>query len=258
MMDASCPQPGLSGKVVVVTGAANGQGAAEVDLLARSGAHVVALDIAEPEPGTVPDGVQFVRGDVSDLDQWQALAKSLEQQYGRVDGLVNNAAISTPRPLLTTPMNDYHRVMAINMTAPLMSMRALTPLMGAGSSIVNIGSVASMGANPGPYTVSKWGIRGLTRVAGLTYGTRGIRVNLVNPGLIDTKIVAGMNETKRAAAIALTTLGRIGQPRDVASIVVFLLSDQASYISGAEITVDGGRFGQSGAKPFADAIKEGR
>ena len=148
--------------------------------------------------------------------------------------------------------------MAINMTAPLVSMQALTPLMGPGSAIVNIGSVASMGANPGPYTVSKWGIRGLTRVAGLEYGKRGIRVNLVNPGLIDTKIVAGMNETKRAAAIALTTLGRIGQPHEVAAMVVFLLSDAAAYISGAEITVDGGRFGQSGAKPFADAIEESR
>lgn len=247
----------LSGKVVVVTGAANGQGAAEVDLLARSGAHVVALDIAEPED-ELPDGARFVRADVADAAQWQALAASIKDEHGRVDGLVNNAGIATPKPLLTTPLADYRRVMAINVTAPLMSMQALTPLMGPGSAIVNIGSVASMGANPGPYTVSKWGIRGLTRVAGLEYGKRGIRVNLVNPGLIDTKIVAGMNETKRAAAIALTTLGRIGRPRDVAAMVVFLLSDAAAYISGAEITVDGGRFGQSGAKPFADALEGSR
>lgn len=256
-MEGPYARTGLADKVVVVTGAANGQGAAEVDLLARCGAHVVALDIAEPE-GALPDGVWFMQGDVADPEQWRALAKSLKDKFGRVDGLVNNAAIATPKPLLTTPMADYHRVMAINVTAPLLSMKAITPLMRRGSAIVNIGSVASMGANPGPYTVSKWGIRGLTRVAGLEYGKRGIRVNLVNPGLIDTKIVAGMNESKRAAAIALTTLGRIGKPHDVASIVVFMLSDEAAYISGAEITVDGGRFGQAGAKPFADAIEESR
>ena len=113
-----------------------------------------------------------------------------------------------------------------------------------------------MGANPGPYTVSKWGTRGLARVASLEYGKRGIRVNMVHPGLIDTKIISGMNETKRAAAIGLTSLSRIGQPWEVAPVVVFLLSDQASYITGTELTVDGGRFGHGGAKAFADAIEE--
>jgi len=241
-------------KVTVVTGAANGQGAAEVELLAREGAQVIAVDVEEPA-SALPEGVRFHRMDVGDPDAWERLASIIRREHGRVDGLVNNAAVSARLPLLTTTPDDIERVMSINLTGPFLGMRALSPLMPRGAAIVNVGSVAALGANPGPYTVSKYGLRGLSRTASLEYGPRGIRVNMVHPGFFDTKMVQAMDPDRRAAGIAVTALGRIGQPAEMAPLVVFLLSDDASYITGAEIPVDGGRIAHGGGKGYADVIE---
>lgn len=244
----------MAEKVVVVTGAANGQGAAEAELLAREGAHVIAVDVVEPE-ADLPTGVGFQLMNVGDPDGWERLATLLRREHGRVDGLVNNAAVSARAPLLSTTPDDLGRVMSVNLTGPLLAMRALFPLMRRGSAIVNIGSVASLGANPGPYTVSKYGLRGLSRVASLEYGAHGIRVNMVHPGFFDTKMVSAMDPDRRAAGIGVTVLGRIGQPHEIAPIVLFLLSDDASYITGAEIAVDGGRIAHGGGKGFFDVLE---
>jgi 3alpha(or 20beta)-hydroxysteroid dehydrogenase len=253
--DSTPPSQRMRDKVAVVTGAANGQGAAEAALLAAEGAHVIALDREEPASAML-DGVTFHRMDVGSPDDWQRLADRLRGEHGRVDGLVNNAAVSARLPLLTTTPEDIERVMTVNLTGPLIAMRVLTPLMPSGSSIVNVGSVAALGANPGPYTVSKYALRGLSRTASLEYGPRGIRVNMVHPGFFDTKMVQAMDPDRRAAGIGVTVLGRIGQPAEIAPLVVFLLSDDSSYIVGAEIPVDGGRIAHGGAKGYTDVMEQ--
>ena len=143
---------------------------------------------------------------VGDPAGWDRLATVLRREHGRVDGLVNNAAVSAQRPLMSTTPDDLGRVMSVNLTGPLLAMRALFPLMRRGSAIVNVGSVAALGANPGPYTVSKYGLRGLSRVASLEYGPHGIRVNMVHPGFFDTKMVRDMDPDRRAAGIGVTVL----------------------------------------------------
>jgi len=134
-------------------------------------------------------------------------------------------------------------------------MRALAPLMGEGSSIVNIGSVAGLtGHYTAAYTASKWGLRGLSRVAATEYGPRGIRVNTIHPGFIETDMTANAPTAMRTAQLELTPLERFGQPADVAGLAVFLLADAAAYISGADIPVDGGFASSAGAKHMADRI----
>jgi 3alpha(or 20beta)-hydroxysteroid dehydrogenase len=238
----------LDGKVVVVTGAASGQGAAEAELLASEGAVVVATDVA---PG---DGVRTL--DVADADGWHALADELEAGHGRVDGLVNNAGVTLRSRLREVAVEDFERVMAINVTGALLGMQTLSPLMPAGASIVNVGSLAALtGHYPVAYTVSKWALRGLSRVASLELGDRGIRVNSIHPGYIETPMTASAPGAFADASIAAIPLGRLGSPCDVAPLVAFLLSDEAAFISGAEIPVDGGQWAHGGAKAMSDAMR---
>jgi 3alpha(or 20beta)-hydroxysteroid dehydrogenase len=238
----------LDGKVVVVTGAASGQGAAEAELLASEGAVVVATDVA---PG---DGVRTL--DVADADGWRALADELEAGHGRVDGLVNNAGVTLRSRLREVAVEDFERVMAINVTGALLGMQTLSPLMPAGASIVNVGSLAALtGHYPVAYTVSKWALRGLSRVASLELGDRGIRVNSIHPGYIETPMTASAPGAFADASIAAIPLGRLGSPCDVAPLVAFLLSDEAAFISGAEIPVDGGQWAHGGAKAMSDAMR---
>jgi 3alpha(or 20beta)-hydroxysteroid dehydrogenase len=177
----------VEGKVVVVTGAAGGQGAAETAALAREGAVVVATDVHEDAP--VPAGVAYRRLDVSRPDDWAALGAWLGEEHGRADGLVNNAGIPLRARLEEVELVDWERVLAVNLTGPLLGIRTVAPLMRAGGSIVNVGSVAGLGGyHAVGYTVSKWGLRGLSRVASLELGPRGIRVNTILPGFIGKHI----------------------------------------------------------------------
>ena len=137
----------------------------------------------------------------------------------------------------------------------MLGMQTLAPLMPTGSSIVNVGSVAALTAHHAvAYTSSKWALRGLTRVAALEYSRRGIRVNIIHPGQIDTPILAGASPAFLAASEAITPLGRPGRAEEIAPMVVFLLSDDASYITGAEIPIDGGHSSHGGTKIIVDAI----
>jgi 3alpha(or 20beta)-hydroxysteroid dehydrogenase len=168
---------------------------------------------------------------------------------------VNNAGITHRARLGAVARDDWDRVIAVNLTGPMLGIQALAPLMGAGSSIVNIGSSAALTAHyPVAYTTSKWGLRGLTHVAATELGPRGIRVNIVHPGFIETPMTAGAPEAMREAQLALTPLERTGAPDEVAAVVAFLLSDAASYLSGAEIPVDGAFTSSAGAKFMADRI----
>lgn len=237
----------LSGKVVVVTGAARGQGAAEVDALTAAGATVVATDV-------LPFAGRHL--DVTDPAGWAELASWVETEHGRVDALVNNAGVAARERLPHVSLDVWDRTFAINVTGPMLGIQALVPLMPAGSSIVNICSVAAMsGHAAAAYTASKWALRGLTRSASLELGERGIRVNAVMPGLIDTPLMASASPAFTDAALAEIPLGRVGVPADIAPTIVFLVSDDSAYYNGAEIVIDGGLTAHVSHKRIADATR---
>ena len=238
----------LAGKVVVVTGAARGQGAAEVDALTAAGATVVATDVL-PFPGR--------HLDVTSADGWASLASSLREEHGRVDALVNNAGVAARERLPHVSLDAWQQTFDINVTGPMLGIQALVPLTPPGSSIVNICSVAAVsGHAAAAYTASKWALRGLTRSAALELGsTRGIRVNAVMPGLVDTPLMESAPDTFFDAALAEIPLGRVGLPADIAPTVVFLVSDDSAYYNGAELVIDGGLTAHVSHKRIADATR---
>ena len=252
----------VRGKVVVVTGAARGQGAAEAEALAREGATVIAADVAdEPAEALVPSGdtpgaVYYRRLDVSRPEDWAGLACWIGDEYGHVDGLVNNAGITHRARLGEVELEDWERVFSVNVTGALLGVQTLLPIMTSGASIVNVGSLAALtGHYTVAYTASKWALRGLSRVASMELGPRGIRVNTIHPGYIQTLMTASAPAAFLDANNAATPLGRGGTVDEVAPLVVFLVSDESSFISGAEIPVDGGQWSHGGAKSLSDALQ---
>jgi 3alpha(or 20beta)-hydroxysteroid dehydrogenase len=239
----------LLGRVVVVTGAAGGQGAAEAEALTREGARVIATDVVEA-PGCR-------RLDVTDGRAWAELADDLRETYGQVHGLVNNAGVTWRARLDEVRPEDMARVHAVNVTGPLLGIQHLTPLMNPGASVVNVGSSAALTAHyPVAYTASKWALRGLSRTAAMELGPRGIRVNTVHPGFIETAMTASAAPAFRAANLGETPLGRTGTVDDITPLIIFLLCDDSAFITGADIPVDGGLTAHGGAKPISDALRE--
>ncbi|MFF0501838.1 SDR family NAD(P)-dependent oxidoreductase [Nocardia aobensis] len=218
--------------------------------LRHSGARVVALDLtADNETG--------VRSfNVTDSAQWHAIATDLAAD-GSLHGLVNCAGITRRSRLQHVTDTDMLDVYRVNLLAPLLGIQALTTVMVPGSSIVNIGSMAGLTAHyPVAYTTSKWALRGLTRTAAMELGERGIRVNIIHPGFIDTPMSRSAPKAFLDASLGLTSLGRMGVPEDVAATVEFLLSDSAGFITGVELTVDGGASSHGGAKSISGALRE--
>jgi 3alpha(or 20beta)-hydroxysteroid dehydrogenase len=232
-------------KLIVVTGAARGQGEAEAAKLAAEGATVIACDLSfEGGPAGPPSAhtVTQVGHDVADPASWEALRDYIAEHAGRVDGLINNAGVTSRVRLPDVELEDWNRVLAINLTGPMLGIKTLLPLMGEGGSIVNVGSIAGLtGHYTAAYTASKWGLRGLTATAVTELGPRGIRVNAVHPGFIHTPMTANAPATFLDANIEITPLARGGQPDEVAELMVFLMSDESRFINGAEIQIDGGQ-----------------
>ena len=247
--------PVLEGKVVVVTGAARGQGLEEVRHLSAEGATVIGTDwtVSAELRAAAAMVLEF---DVSQPAGWAGLADDVRREFGRVDGLVNNAAVPARDGLLEVGLDTWNATLGVNLTGPLLGMQAVVPLMPGAGSIVNINSVAGLtGLRTTAYTAAKWGLRGLSRVASNELGPRNIRVNTVFPGYIDTPLVRQNPEAFRTANLAQIPLGRVGEVTHVAPLVAFLLSHAASWITGAEIPVDGGQYAQGGTKALVDPAR---
>jgi 3alpha(or 20beta)-hydroxysteroid dehydrogenase len=240
----------LAGKTAIVTGGARSMGAATARLFVAEGAWVVIADVLEEEGQALArelgDAAYYQKLDVSDEAGWQAAADTAIDRFGAIDVLVNNAGILRFAALLDTSLTDFQRVLNVNLVGCFLGMRTIAPLMmkqGRGS-IVNISSIDGMkGANSiGAYAASKWGVRGITKVAALEFGHKGVRVNSVHPGGVDTPMGnpqgVGLEELNKL--YTNVPLQRVGQPSEVANASLFLASDEASYINGAELTVDGG------------------
>lgn len=236
-------------KVVLVTGGARGQGEEEVRRFVAEGANVLLGDVLADEAKAVVDDLggraKYVPLDVTLPEDWAEAIRVAGAEFGGVDVLVNNAGVATYTPIIDGDVDSFLRVIMVNQVGVYLGMRAAAPAMKArgGGSIVNISSIDGMIGMPGvaAYVSSKFGVRGLTKVAALELAAHGIRVNSVHPGYIDTPMVRGPMGAELMEAIAGSVpLRRLGTPEDVADMVLFLASEESRYCTGAEFVIDGG------------------
>ena len=231
----------LREKVALVTGGLSGIGAAVVERFRAEGAVVVAGDIAAADGAK--DGAGTMRLDVADAASCAAVVAAVVGLHGRLDIMVNSAGIARDIPFLETPAEVFDRVIAVNLRGTFLIGQAAARAMGAGGVIVNIASVSGMRGNVGraAYGASKGGVVTLSQVMAADLAPLGIRVNVISPGPIETPLLAPMLATSGAAEWrAAVPLGRFGAPEDVAAAAVFLCSDEAGFVTGHVLAVDGG------------------
>jgi 3alpha(or 20beta)-hydroxysteroid dehydrogenase len=235
----------LSGKSALVTGAAGGQGAAAARRFVAEGADVTIADVADEAGKALADelGARYVHLDVSEEDDWAAALGAC----GPVTVLVNNAGVLHFSLLHETTLADYERVIRVNQIGTFLGMRAVVPgmLEAGGGSIINVSSVEGLAAAPllTAYTASKFAIRGMTKVAALELAGRGVRVNSVHPGVVDTGLLPtalGGQPVDLAYVAKRVPMRRVGQAAEIAELVLFLASDESSYCTGSEFVADGG------------------
>ncbi|MEU9707731.1 SDR family NAD(P)-dependent oxidoreductase [Streptomyces sp. NPDC047967] len=258
----------LDGRVVLVTGAARGQGEQAARLFAAEGARVVVADVLVEQGEALAeelgaDVARFVRLDVGSEGDWVAAVTAAGEAFGKIDGLVNNAGILRFNELVDTPLAEFEQVVRVNMTGAFLGIRAVAPEIAAagGGTIVNTSSYTGLTGMPlvGAYAATKHAVLGLTRVAAMELAGKGVRVNAVCPGAVDTAMtnpalldpdadLAASDAALEAYYRKLLPLGRIGRPEEVAALVLFLTCDDSSYITGQPFVVDGGWL--AGVSPF--------
>ncbi|MFK0257474.1 SDR family NAD(P)-dependent oxidoreductase [Streptomyces sp. NPDC090445] len=254
----------LHGRVVLITGAARGQGEQEARLFAAEGARVLLGDVLDEQGAAVAkeigeavgkDRVRYVRLDVSREEDWAAAVAAAREAFGRVDGLVNNAGILRFNALTATPLAEFQELVQVNQVGAFLGIKALAPEIEAadGGTIVNTSSYTGLAgmAYVGAYAATKAAIVGLTRVAALELAAKNIRVNAMCPGAVDTPMTdprlldpAGVSDEARGAMAELyrrvVPLGRVGRPEEIARLALFLTSEDSSYITGQPFVIDGG------------------
>lgn len=239
----------LDDKVVIVTGGARGMGASHARGIVDAGGKVVITDVLTDEGKALAkelgDNAVFAEHDVTSEEAWTTVVALAEEKFGGVDGLVNNAGIPGPGiSLEEETLESYDRIMNVNLRSVLLGIRAVAPALrrrGAGS-IVNISSSAGLRGvgGTGAYGVSKWGVRGLTKIAAVELAAEKIRVNSVHPGMILTPMLEPLGISTDEGALDTAPARRVGRPEEITGAVLFLLSDAGSYTMGAELAVDGG------------------
>ena len=234
----------LADKVILITGSARGQGATEARQAAAEGAHVVVTDVLDDLGQDVATevGGSYYRLDVTSSGEWKAVVEAVVAEHGKLDGLVNNAGIFRHDSLLDNNEDSFRLITEINQYGVYNGMAAVAPVMkdqGSGS-IVNISSIAGMrGQRSIAYVASKWAVRGMTKSAASQLGKYNVRVNSVHPGAIETDMLFDLGTETIDRLVAAVPMGRSAKPEEVGNVVMFLLADESSYVTGAEIVVDG-------------------
>jgi len=248
----------LEGKVALISGGARGIGASAAERFIEEGAAVVIGDVLEEDgrrtAAELGDGCTFAPLDVTDLAAWEAVVAIAEETYGRLDVLVNNAGILRFGSIENMDPEDYRAIIEVNQLGVWLGMKAALPALkrAGGGSIINSSSVEGLGGMPylSAYAASKFAVRGMTKSAALEFARYGIRVNSIHPGAIETPMVSGASEN--LGEVDLTPIGkmvpmqRLGQPHEIANLMLFLASDESSYATGAEFVCDGGATSTSG------------
>ncbi|MGM0898317.1 MAG: glucose 1-dehydrogenase [Bacillota bacterium] len=235
----------LDGKVAIITGGARGMGAAHAKRFLEEGAKLVITDILEQEGEVVAKKlgghIKFMKHDVTKAAEWERVITETESAFGPVNVLVNNAGIVLLKSIDTITEAQYRRVIDINQVSVFLGMKYVLPSMrkAGGGSIINISSISGLKGNEGSvaYSASKFAVRGMTKSAAVELGKEGIRVNSVHPGIIETPMVRKSRVSKMARKIPLQ---RTAQPAEVSDLIVYLASDESSYVTGAEFVIDGG------------------
>ena len=241
----------LEGKTALITGAANGQGAAEARLFAAEGANVLVTDIEDDKGQGVVEEIErsggtaiYLHHDVADMSDWKMAVGTAKGMFGGLHVIVNNAGVVPRMTIAQADMETWHRTLAVNLTGAMIGMKTGAPVLrdSGGGSIINVSSVAGMMAHyDAAYTASKWGLRGLTKTASVEYAPWGIRVNSIHPGQIEgTALFASASPELIGSRSASIPMQRSGRPEECAELVLFLASDASSFITGAEVPIDGG------------------
>ncbi len=246
--------PRLEGKVAIISGGARGQGAVEARMFAEEGASVVIGDIldeqgrqTEAELQELGYNVTYVHLDVTDESDWQSAVQTAISAYGKLDILLNNAGILIRKTIEETTVEDWDRIFAVNSKGVFLGTKAAIPAMreNGGGSIINISSTAGLVGSPNgsaSYTATKGSVRLFTKSTAIQHASEGIRANSIHPGPIETDMIADtLNDpANMALRMQRLPLGRVGKPSEIAYGAIYLASDESSFVTGAELVIDGG------------------
>jgi len=239
----------FDGKVVLITGGARGQGASHARAFVEEGAKVLFTDILVEDGKTLEkelgENATFAKHDVRSEEEWKSVVSLAESTFGPINILVNNAGIVFNKKFVETTEEEYRRIIDINQVGVFLGMKSVVPSMkkGKGGSIINISSIDGLRGAPGnlAYDASKFAVRGMTKTAALELAEYGIRVNSIHPGVIETPMIAQADVQDTVKEISKNVpLKRLGQPKDITNLVLFLASEESSYSTGSEFIVDGG------------------